>query len=59
MKKKHRYIKATVLMEVEFYIDKETEPEDVFGDMSLDSCHGHIFEKKIIYTIVTKNERIK
>jgi hypothetical protein len=46
-------------MEVEFYLDKETEPEDVFGDMTVDSSHGHIFEKKIIYTIITKNEKIK
>ncbi len=59
MKKKNRYIKATVLMEVEFYLDKETEPEDVFGDMTVDSSHGHIFGKKIIYTIVTKKEKIK
>lgn len=57
MKKKDRYIKATVLMEVEFYLDKETEPEDVFGDMTVDSDHGHIFGKKIIYTVITKNMR--
>jgi len=59
MKKKDRYIKATVLMEVEFYIDKETEPEDVFDDMVVDSDHGHIFGKKIIYTVITKKEKIK
>jgi hypothetical protein len=59
MKKKDRYIKATVLMEVEFYLDKETEPEDVFGDMTVDSSHGHIFESKIVYTIITKKKKIK
>lgn len=59
MKKKDRYIKATVLMEVEFYIDKETEPEDVFDDMCVDSSQGHIFGKKIIYTVITKKEKIK
>ena len=59
MNKKDRYIKATVLMEVEFYLDKETEPEDVFGDMAVDSGHGHIFGKKIIYTVITKKEKIK
>jgi hypothetical protein len=46
-------------MEVEFYIDKETEPEDVFDDMVVDSDHGHIFGKKIIYTVITKKEKIK
>lgn len=59
MRKKDRYIKATVVMEVEFYIDKETEPEDVFGDMCVDSDHGQIFGKKIIHTAITKKEKIK
>ena len=45
-------------MEIEFHIDKETEPEDVFGDMCVDSGHGHIFGKKIIYTVITKKEKI-
>jgi hypothetical protein len=39
--------------------EKMRDLRGVFGDMSVDSCHGHIFEKKIIYTIVTKNEKIK
>lgn len=59
MKKKDRYIKATVVLEVEFYLDKETEPEDVFGDMCVDSSHGHIFDSKIIHTAITKKEKIK
>jgi hypothetical protein len=59
MKKKDRYIKATVLMEVEFFIDKDTVPEDVFDDMVVDSDHGHIFGKKIIYTVITKKEKVK
>jgi len=46
-------------MEVEFYIDKETEPEDVFDDMVVDSDHGHIHTAKIIYTAITKKEKIK
>ena len=59
MKKKDRYIKATVVMEVEFYIDKETEPEDVFDDMVVDSDHGHIYTANILHTAITKKEKIK
>ena len=46
-------------MEVEFFIDKDTVPEDVFDDMVVDSDHGHIFGKKIIYTVITKKEKVK
>ena len=59
MKKKDKYIKATVVMEVEFYLDKETEPEDVFEDMCVDSDHGLIYTAKIIHTAITKKEKIK
>ena len=52
MEKKDRYIKATVVLEVEFHMDKETKPEDVFGDMRVDSDHGLIFGSKIIHTAV-------
>lgn len=57
MKKKDRYIKATVVMEVEFFIDKDTVPEDVFDDMIVDSDHGHIYTTNIIHTAITKDEQ--
>jgi len=59
MKNKDRLIKATVVIEVEFYIDKDTVPEDVFDDMCLDSDQGHIYHNKVIHTAITKNKKIK
>jgi hypothetical protein len=59
MKKKDRFIKATVLFEMEFYLDKETEPEDVFNDMIITADHGFITKSQVKYTTVTKKEKIK
>lgn len=59
MKKKDRYIKATVVLEVQFHLDKETEPEDVFQHMWVDSRHGLIYDSKVIHTAITKNAKIK
>jgi len=59
MKKKDCYVKATVIFEVQFHLDKETEPEDVFQHMWVDSRHGFIYDSKVIHTAITKKEKIK
>lgn len=48
-------------MEIDFLIDKETEPEDVLHKqgLTLDSDHGRIFEKKLIHYSVLKDKKIK
>ena len=53
-----KHIRATVVLDVEFYIDSVTEPEDVFNCMYVGSDHGHIFMSKVIHTAITKNEDI-
>lgn len=48
-------------MEMDFLIDKETEPEDVLHSqgLTLDSDHGRIFEQKLIHYVIVKDKKIK
>jgi hypothetical protein len=48
-------------MEMDFLIDKETEPEDVLNQRGfvVDSDHGRIFEKKLIHYSILKDKKIK
>lgn len=59
--KKDRHIKAIVVLEIEFLIDKETDPEDVLHNqgLTIDSDHGRIFNKKLIHSSIIKEKKIK
>ena len=61
MKKKNRLIKATIVMCVHVRVDRDTEPEDVFNDLSLtiDTDHGIISSKKLIHTAITDIKKLK
>jgi len=58
--KDHRFIKATVVMEVEVYIDELTEPEDVFNKNSFysNSDHGRITESRLIHVAITETKQL-
>lgn len=59
--KDHRRVRATVVLDIVFYIDKDTEPEDVLDNSNLyiNSDHGMITEMKLIHSAITKDQKIK
>lgn len=60
MKKRNRVIRATVVLDIQFYIDEDTVPEDVLNSHNLyvNSDHGMITESKIVHTAITKDQKI-
>lgn len=60
MKKKNRVIEATVVLDLRFYIDEDTSPEDVLNKHNLyvNSDHGMITEMKLAHTSITRDEKI-
>lgn len=61
MKKKDRLIEATVVVNLRFFIDEDTVPEDVLDTRNLyiNSDHGMITEMKLIHSAITKDQKIK
>ena len=60
MKKRNRVIRATVVLDIQFYIDEDTVPEDVLDNRNLyvNSDHGMITESKLIHSAITKDQKI-
>lgn len=60
MKKRNRVIHATVVLDIQFYIDEDTVPEDVLDNRNLyvNSDHGMITESKLIHSAITKDQKI-
>ena len=60
MRKKDRVIEATIVLDIKFFIDETTEPEDVLNRSSLyvNSDHGMITEMKLIHSAITKDQKI-
>lgn len=58
--KKDRYVKALIVMEIEFMIDKDTIPEDVLcrSGIVVDSDHGRIFHSNLIHSAVLVDEKL-
>ena len=56
---KERFVKATVVLEVEFYMDKDTCSEDVFGDLCCTTDHGFLTASKVVHTSITLNKLLK
>jgi hypothetical protein len=55
---KERFVKATVILEVEFYMDKYTCPEDVFGDLCCTTdTHGFLTKSQVVHTAITMNKK--
>lgn len=54
---KERFVKATVVLEVEFYMDKDTCPEDVFGDLCATTHHGFLTKSQVVHTAITLNKK--
>jgi len=55
---KERFVKATVVLEVEFYMDKDTCPEDVFGDLCATTTHhGFLTKSQVVHTAITLNKK--
>lgn len=59
-KKDHRRVRATVVLDIVFYIDKDTQPEDVLSNSNLciDSDMGRVTEKNLIHSAITKIEKV-
>jgi hypothetical protein len=60
MRKKDRVIEATIVLDIKFFIDETTEPEDVLNRSSLyvNSDHGMITEMKLIHSAITKDQKL-
>ena len=59
-KDKERFVKATVVLDVEFYMDKDTCPEDVFGDLLCTTdTHGFVTKSQLVHTAITMNKKNK
>ena len=56
---KDRFVKATVVLDVEFYMDKDTCPEDVFGDLFCvtTDTHGFLTKSQVVHTAITLNKK--
>jgi len=55
---KERFVK--VVLEVEFYMDKDTCSEDVFGDLCCTTdTHGFLTASKVVHTSITLNKLLK
>jgi hypothetical protein len=61
MRKKDRIIEATIVLDIRFFIDETTEPEDVLNRSNLyvNSDHAMITEMKFIHSAITKDEKVK
>jgi hypothetical protein len=61
MRKKDRIIEATIVLDIRFFIDETTEPEDVLNRSNLyvNSDHGMITEMKFVHFAITKDEKVK
>ena len=58
MLKDNKKITATLVMEIDVFIDSQTDWEDISGDLCVISSYGRIVNSKLIHAAITKTKKL-